>query len=53
MLLRLDAFGHDAHVEVAGEREDRLHDSGGLVVAQDIGDEGAVDLQLVEGEVRR
>src|SRR5207249_5160840 len=45
LLRRLDPFGHHAHVETPGERDDRPHDLEALVLEAQAGDEGAVDLQ--------
>lgn len=46
----LDALGDDAHAEAVGEAERRAHDRLGGRVAAHLGDEGAVDLDLVDGQ---
>ena len=44
------AFGDDLHAEVAGEAEDGLDDGEAVVVLGHTGDEGAIDLEQIEGE---
>ena len=45
-----DAFGQDRNVETAAEADDRVNDRDRLLIGTEIGDEGAVDLDLVERE---
>ena len=48
--LRLDAFGQDRNAETAAETNDGTNDRGRLMIAPQVGNEGAVDLYLVERE---
>src|SRR5678810_544124 len=50
LALLLHALGDDAHVERVRERDDRRDDRALLAVAGQLGDEAAVDLQLVHRE---
>lgn len=45
-----DAFGDDLDVEVASELGDGVDESGEVASAVDVGDEGAVDFEDVDGE---
>ncbi len=46
----LDAFREHGKIEGAAEPEDQTHDRGGLAIGIDRFDEGAIDLDLVEGK---
>ena len=48
LLLGLDAFGGRRHVAIGGDVHHRLHDAGRAFRLGDVGDEAAVDLDLVE-----
>ncbi len=48
---RLHAFGDHVETEALGEGDDRPHDLRVLAAGADPGDEGAVDLERVEGEL--
>jgi hypothetical protein len=48
LLVALDAFRHHAQAEVAGHRQDRLHDRGAVGVVRRVAHEALVDLQLVQ-----
>ena len=50
LLLGLDAFGRRRHAARGGDIDDRLDDAGRALRLADIGDEAAVDLDLVERE---
>ena len=51
LFLCLDAFGDGPQVEVVGELDDGVNQSGGFVAFGDWVDERAVDLDLVDGEL--
>lgn len=48
LLLGLHAFRHHRQIEPAAERDHRADDGGRLLAVAEIGDEGLVDLDLVE-----
>ena len=50
-LLVLDALGHGPQAEAAAEVDDGLHDRRVGIVAHEVADERAVDLQLVDRQV--
>jgi hypothetical protein len=50
LLFGFDAFAKDRQPEAMPERHDCARDVGGLGVGIQVGDEGTVDLDLVEGE---
>jgi hypothetical protein len=50
LLLCFDAFRGGYHVEALGEAGHGMHDGKGLGSIREVLDEGAIDLDLVEGE---
>src|SRR5579872_871049 len=50
LFLGFHAFGHDRHFQAMTEADDGANDRRRLRIAAEIHDEGAVDLDLVEGE---
>jgi hypothetical protein len=50
LLFGFDAFAQDRQPEAVPEGHDCARDVGGLRIGIQVGDEGAVDLDLVEGE---
>src|SRR5579885_2918712 len=50
LLLGLDAFRHHWQIEPAAERDDGANDGDRLLAVREVGDEGLVDLDLVEGK---
>jgi len=50
LLFRLHAFGNDRQTHGAAERDDGLSDGGAAFFGENIADERAIDLDLVEGQ---
>src|ERR1700683_4122375 len=50
LILRLDAFGEDRQFQSAGKSDHGADDCRGLRVGSDVGNEGLIDLDLVEGK---
>lgn len=50
LALGLDSFGNDAEVQCATEGDDGGGDGGVGPVVAEAGDEGTIDMDLVEGE---